>query len=356
MYDKHWDGHHDCDHHHHNDCDHHGHHDCWGPHGPDGPCAPLYRWPDIYHPVPYGEEWRGNQPLKLGGCHPCPPRDWARHDCKPDPYYFGHPDNCCPNPNMPIPDNCGCDDNCGCGKHECFTPVAPFCVPHKLYNLFDDYIDLLHKYCTLDNCTDQCNCINDLEKVRAKIRVLLKDIEHAVNNLGGEYNRLQKQVCYYMGKTNAAIEMAEECLHSVDEVEKQLDAIADEFEEIRNEFKSLSTVYPVVYNLNNGTYERVTSDADVRVALDNDKALIGIILENGEFARQVYCTGYTVTENSFTLNWELLFTDGENVLYTFKGVDNGTITFTLAEIQTGGGDSAPEATAETIEDVLGGMD
>ena len=406
MYDKYY-GHHDCDCH----CPDFG----WGPHGPDGPVAPLYRWPDIYHPVPYGEEWRGNKPLMLGGCHPCPPRDWARHNCEPIPYH-GNPHSCdCPpkgchvEPEMPVPDNAGCncepcDDECGCGKHDCFAPVAPFCVPKELYSLFDDYVDLLHKYCTLDNCTDQCKCVEDLEKVRGKIQALLRDIQHTVNNLGGEYNRLQKQVCYYMGKTNFAIETAEEAMQKMNVTEEEFNAIKEEFDFIKNKFCELSSVYPIVYQYVDGVYTRITSEEETREGLLQNKALVGVILdEDGKFSKQVYCVSYTMTENSFTIDWELDFTDENDILASFKGTDdsvdgvsfqmitpkassyvNGSVNtsaiasnaVTEGKLATGAVTTnklsngavtidkldpnidlaSPEATQQTINDVIGGME
>lgn len=138
----------------------------WGPHGPDGPCVKTYEWPDIYHPVPYGKEYKGNENLTLDDEHWCPPRDHGRHTCPPK--------------------------NCGCETHSYFS-----C---RFTDVLKDYLDMAEKYINATSYQERKSCEEEMRELKAKLDMIWKQLDHRLDQNDSELRYLSQKVTYYIGR------------------------------------------------------------------------------------------------------------------------------------------------------------
>ena len=200
--------------------DHHDHHDHhwheWGPHGPDGPMVPVHVWPDIYHPVPYGHEYKGNENLTLDdGHHWCPPRDHGRHGCHPEP--------------------------CGCNHHH---------LPCDFIEVMGDYLDLANKYINATTYHERCDCVNELARIKAKLKDMLKEFHRELETLDAETARVNNKLIYYIGKTQQIQQDLENNMLKQDEFIAEFDEMKVAFEELKEayeQYQDTNTTYTMSY-------------------------------------------------------------------------------------------------------------
>lgn len=171
-------------------------HDChyheWGPHGPDGPMIPhdhAYEWPDIYHPVPYGKEYKGNENLTLDcGEHWCPPRDHGRHGC-----HDHHHDHCHSDP--------------------CHAPMT-------MLTVLGDYVETAQRLIDATTYQERCDCVDELRRIKVKMEKVLKEFDHEIEENDAAVGRLQQKVTYYVGKMQEVLKAFDENVARQDELEQ----------------------------------------------------------------------------------------------------------------------------------------
>lgn len=179
--------------------DHH-HHD-WGPHGPDGPLVPVYVWPDVYHPVPYGHEYKGNENLTLDdGRHWCPPRDHGRHGCHPEP--------------------------CGCGHHSH--------LPCDFIEVMGNYLDLANRYINATTYHERCDCVNELARIKAKLKDLLKEFHRELETLDKDTARINNKLIYFIGKAQQIQKDLENNMLKQDEMIKKFEELKEAYEQYQD--------------------------------------------------------------------------------------------------------------------------
>ena len=207
----------------------------WGPNGPDADAAfpepPVYEWPDIYHPTQYGEEFKGNKPLMIDGpagpVHPCPPRDFARHD------------------------------GCGCGP----VPIEPRGVPCSVVHMMSDYIDTLSKYMSATTYQDQCACVDQMKDITRKMEKALKDFDKEVRALGKAVSDINQKLVYYTGRFIAVVADLERNMLRQDELEAAFKELTAHVAELERLIANLGLLI-VHYEFDGDTLTR-TTDADV---------------------------------------------------------------------------------------------
>lgn len=171
-------------------------HDChyheWGPHGPDGPMIPhdhAYEWPDIYHPVPYGKEYKGNENLTLDcGEHWCPPRDHGRHGC-----HDHHHDHCHSDP--------------------CHAPMT-------MLTVLGDYVETAQRLIDATTYQERCDCVDELRRIKVKMEKVLKEFDHELSENDAAVGRIQQKVTYYIGKMQEVLKAFDENVARQDELEQ----------------------------------------------------------------------------------------------------------------------------------------
>ena len=171
-------------------------HDChyheWGPHGPDGPMIPhdhAYEWPDIYHPVPYGKEYKGNENLTLDcGEHWCPPRDHGRHGC-----HDHHHDHCHSDP--------------------CHAPMT-------MLTVLGDYVETAQRLIDATTYQERCDCVDELRRIKVKMEKVLGEFDHELSENDAAVGRLQQKVTYYIGKMQEVLKAFDENVARQDELEQ----------------------------------------------------------------------------------------------------------------------------------------
>lgn len=176
-------------------------HDChyheWGPHGPDGPMIPhdhAYEWPDIYHPVPYGKEYKGNENLTLDcGEHWCPPRDHGRHGCRCEPHGHCHSDPCS--------------------------------APRTMLRVLDDYMDTAARLLEATTYQERCNCVDELRRTKVKMEKALKEFDHELSQNDAEVGRLKQRVAYYIGRFQEMSKSFDDNVTRQEELEKAVEEV-----------------------------------------------------------------------------------------------------------------------------------
>ena len=197
-------------------------HDChyheWGPHGPDGPMIPhdhAYEWPDIYHPVPYGKEYKGNENLTLDcGEHWCPPRDHGRHGC-------------------------GCEPHGHCHSDPCGAPMT-------MLRVLDDYMETAERLLEATTYQERCNCVDELRRIKVKMEKALKEFERDVEENAKAIDRLQHKMTMVTGKFTENMKRQDEIEEAVEQV--QLLTYDDYYTKSEVDAKKLASPYPLLIN------------------------------------------------------------------------------------------------------------
>lgn len=198
-------------------------------HGPEDPYDypshghrhPAYDFPDVYHPVPYGKEYLGNQPIHLQDphsghiVHPCPPRDWGRHGCPPHEHHHCH--------------------------------EYPHVPPVKDY--LSEYVGLLEDYFHKDKGLDDCDCGEAIRHMRDEINALLKTMGRDLEGLDKEYDSIKSKLAYYIGKTQACIQSTEEYMRRQELIGSDWEEMKATFGEIIEEWGSLDAISVIDYFL-----------------------------------------------------------------------------------------------------------
>ena len=198
-------------------------------HGPEDPYDypshghrhPAYDFPDVYHPVPYGKEYLGNQPIHLQDphsghvVHPCPPRDWGRHGCPPHEHHHCH--------------------------------EYPHVPPVKDY--LSEYVGLLEDYFHKDKGLDDCDCGEAIRHMRDEINALLKAMGRDLEGLDNEYDSIKSKLAYYIGKTQACIQSTEEYMRRQELIGSDWEEMKATFGEIIEEWGSLDAINVIDYFL-----------------------------------------------------------------------------------------------------------
>ena len=174
-----------------------------------------------------------------------------------------------------------------------------FHVPAELFDEMNNYVGLVKEYLYRDGRVCECDFTREANHIGLKIRMLLRQLEDQINGLGEEFVDLQKVLCEHMQKLDEAMTKVETAIQNADSALDTAQEISEGFDELQQ------TV--------NGFESRITA------------------LENAP-----------QTDTTYALSQS-----GDNI--TLTGSDGSTSTVTVM-----GG--APEATAQAIEDVLGGMD
>lgn len=163
---------------------------------------PAYDFPDVYHPVPYGKEYLGNQPIHLQDphsghvVHPCPPRDWGRHGCEHEHEHH----------------------------HEIHVP--------PMHDYLSEYVGLLEDYFHKDKGLDDCDCGEAIRHLRDEINRLLKALGRDVEELDKNYDSVKSKLAYYIGKTQA-------CIQSTEEYMRRQELIGSDWEEMKEVYGRL---------------------------------------------------------------------------------------------------------------------
>lgn len=203
-------------------------------HGPEDPydypshCHrhPAYDFPDVYHPVPYGKEYLGNQPIHLQNphnghiVHPCPPRDWGRHGCPHEEHH-----------------------------HHCCEPMH---VP-PMKDYLSEYVDLLEDYFHKDKGLDDCDCGEAIRHLRDEINALLKAMGRDLNELGNEYDSIKSKLAYYIGKTQACIQSTEEYMRRQECIGSDWEDMKAVFQNIIEEWEAIDAISVIDYSLEGET-------------------------------------------------------------------------------------------------------
>lgn len=180
----------------------------YGPHGVDGPVThdcdghvhPMYDYPDVYHPTHYGEEWRGNECLHVDGVHLCPPRDFGRHGCVPEP---------------------------------CGHIVEPIGIPMQLVNMMTDYVDVLGKYMHATTYHEKCDCEKELHEIKAKVKTMLEEYDAYACRLQNSFTDLDQKFKYYVGRFNDVITDLENNILEQEDLKKSFDELNETVEEYK---------------------------------------------------------------------------------------------------------------------------
>ena len=203
-------------------------------HGPEDPYDypshshrhPAYDFPDVYHPVPYGKEYLGNQPIHLQNphnghiVHPCPPRDWGRHGCPPEEHH-----------------------------HHCCEPMH---VP-PMKDYLSEYVGLLEDYFHKDKGLDDCDCGEAIRHLRGEINTLLKAMGRDLNELGNEYDSIKSKLAYYIGKTQACIQSTEEYMRRQEYIGSDWEEMKATFQAVIDEWEAIDAISVIDYFLEGET-------------------------------------------------------------------------------------------------------
>lgn len=203
-------------------------------HGPEDPYDypshghrhPAYDFPDVYHPVPYGKEYLGNQPIHLQNphnghiVHPCPPRDWGRHGCPPEEHH-----------------------------HHCYEPMH---VP-PMKDYLSEYVGLLEDYFHKDKGLDDCDCGEAIRHLRDEINALLKAMGRDLNELGNEYDSIKSKLAYYIGKTQACIQSTEEYMRRQEYIGTDWEEMKATFQAVIDEWEAIDAISVIDYFLEGET-------------------------------------------------------------------------------------------------------
>lgn len=206
-----------------------------------------------------------------------------------------------------------------------------FHVPAELFDEMNNYVGLVKEYLYRDGRVCECDFTREANHIGLKIRMLLRQLEDQINSLGEEFVDLQKVLCEHMQKLEEAMTDLETAIQTAE------DAV-DKAEEVSEGFEALEQTV-------NGFESRISAlEQDV-----DDNTTYSL----GQVGDQLTLVGSDGTRSTVTISQTDL-----NTTYTLtKSGDNITLTGSdgsVNTIQITGG--APEATAEAIEDVLGGMD
>lgn len=215
----------------------------WGPNGPDAdaafPYGPVYDWPDIYHPVQYGEEFKGNQDLHLDfGGHWCPPRDHGRHGCWPEPG----------------------------------VPVAPIGLGCEFFKLVDGYVDALGKYMNANTYHEKCDCEKTMHEMKIKMEGMLKAFDREVKSQGKNLSDLNQKMIYFVGRFNQVIADLEANMLRQDELERLWLEILAEWEEIKKLLEAAGT-FVIQYAYDGDTITRTTEPDAIATAVKSGKSV-----------------------------------------------------------------------------------
>ncbi len=216
---------------------------CWGPNGPDAdaayPYPPVYDWPDIYHPVQYGEEFKGNQDLHLEhGGHWCPPRDHGRHGCWPEPG----------------------------------VPVAPIGLGCEFFKLVDGYVDALGKYMNANTYHEKCDCEKTMHEMKIKMEGMLKAFDREVKAQGKNLSDLNQKMIYFVGRFNQVIADLEANMLRQDELERLWTQLLAEWEEIKKLLEAAGS-FVIQYEYDGETITRTTEPDAIATAVKSGKSV-----------------------------------------------------------------------------------
>ena len=207
---------------------------------------PAYDFPDVYHPVPYGKEFLGNQPISLQDptsghiVHPCPPRDWGRHG---EPHMHEH-------------------------FHE-----APHVPP--VHDYLSEYVGLLEDYFHKDKGLDDCDCGEAIRHLRSEIRALLKAMEHDLKGLGNEYESIKSKLAYYIGKTQACIQTTEEYMLRQETIDADWAEMKETFGQLIEEWEEFGATMILRYSIDeNGNITDVPVIEDMLESLVSEMPTI----------------------------------------------------------------------------------
>ena len=260
--------------------DHHWHD--WGPHGPDGPLVPVHVWPDVYHPVPYGHEYKGNENLTLDdGRHWCPPRDHGRHGCHPEP--------------------------CGCGHHSH--------LPCDFIEVMGNYLDLANRYINATTYHERCDCVNELARIKAKLKDMLKEFHRELETLDKDTARINNKLIYFIGKAQQIQKDLENNMIHQTEMETAFDEMKVKFEELKEAYEQ--------YQDTNTTYTMTYEDDTLKLTgSDGSEQTVEIAPD---------------TNTTYTISYA-------NDRVTLTGSDGSTSAFDIQNV--------PEATSEDIQAIF----
>lgn len=206
-----------------------------------------------------------------------------------------------------------------------------FHVPAELFDEMNNYVGLVKEYLYRDGKVCECDFTREANHIGLKIRMLLRQLEDQINSLGDEFVDLQKVLCDHMQKLDdamtkveTAIQNAESALATAEEVSEGFEAL----EQTVNGFEGRITA--LEQNVDDNTTYSLSQVGDQLTLVGSDGTRSTVTISQTDLN-----TTYTLTKS------------GDNI--TLTGSDGSVSTIQI----TGG---APEATAEAIEDVLGGMD
>ena len=113
-----------------------------------------------------------------------------------------------------------------------------------------NYLDLANKYINATTYHERCDCVNELARIKAKLKDMLKEFHRELETLDADTARINNKLIYFIGKTQQIQKDLENNMIHQSEMETAFDEMKVQFEELQEayeQYQDTNTTYTLNY-------------------------------------------------------------------------------------------------------------